>query len=109
MLSSPLPAWWKQDTAYYTYLYCQLLVGIPFFIFNTYVLYQLQVVGFTIGTDLDGQPCTTYCIVPWGGTQLDLNSILLYLNALAFALGGTLMVFLSAYSDFWSESHSFSS
>lgn len=102
---SSLLAWWKRDTAYYTYLYCQFLIGVPFFIFNTFMIYQLQVVGYAIGTDIDGKPCTTYCIVPWGGSRLDLNAVLLYLNALAFGLGGTLMVFLSAYSDFWGECH----
>ncbi len=101
--SFPLLGRWKRDSAYYTYLYCQFLIGIPILIFDTYVLYQLQVVGFLIGTDLDGQPCTKYCIVPWGGMQIDLNSVVLYLNAFAFALGGILMIFLSAYSDFWGE------
>jgi hypothetical protein len=53
MSFSPL-AWWTQDMAFHTFLYCQFLIGIPFFIFNTYVTCQLQVVGYLIGTDLDG-------------------------------------------------------
>ncbi|KAJ9609001.1 hypothetical protein H2200_006772 [Cladophialophora chaetospira] len=104
-MSFPLLASWRRESAYYTYLYCQFLIGVPYFIFNTYVLYQIQVVGFLIGTDVDGQPCTTYCIVPWGGTRLDLNTVLLYMNALGFPLGGALMIILSAYSDFWDQKH----
>jgi len=66
-------------------------------------LYQLQVVGYLIGTDSDGQPCVDYCLVPFGGQKLDLNSVLLYLNALGFGLGGALSLLISAYADFWGE------
>ena len=97
--------WWTRDTALHSYVFCQFLIGIPFAVFNTYVVYQLQVVGYLIGTDKQGQPCTTYCIVPWGNTRLDLNSVLLYLNALAFGLGGACSLFLCAYSDYWSRKH----
>ena len=97
--------WWTRDTALHSYVFCQFLIGIPFAVFNTYVIYQLQVVGYLIGTDNQGQPCTTYCIVPWGNTRLDLNSVLLYLNALAFGLGGACSLFLCAYSDYWSRKH----
>lgn len=103
-----LTAWWARDTALHTFVLCNFLIGLPFFVFNTYVIYQLQVVGFLIGTDADGLPCTTYCIVPWVGEQMDLNSVLLYLNAFAFGLGGACTMFLSAYSDFWCESLTFS-
>lgn len=100
-----LATWWARDTALHNYVFCQFLIGIPFAVFNTYVIYQLQVVGYIIGTDKQGQPCTTYCIVPWGNAQLDLNSVLLYLNALAFGLGGACSLFLCAYSDFWAKKH----
>lgn len=100
-----LKNWWTRDTALHSYVFCQFLIGIPFAVFNTYVIYQLQVVGYLIGTDKQGQPCTTYCIVPWGNTRLDLNSVLLYLNALAFGLGGACSLFLCAYSDYWARKH----
>ena len=96
-------AWWKQDTALNTYIFGLFLVGLPFTIFGTYVVYQLQVVGYLIGTDSDGQPCVDYCLVPFGSQKLDLNSVLLYLNALGFGLGGALSLLISAYADFWSE------
>lgn len=94
---------WKQDTAYNTFVYTQFLISLPFTVFNTYAIYQLQVVGFLIGTDAEGAPCMTYCIVPFGNDRLDLNSVLLYMNAMTFGLGGFIMVFLTAYADFWSE------
>ena len=100
-----LKNWWTRDKALHSYVFCQFLIGIPFAVFNTYVVYQLQVVGYLIGTDKQGQPCTTYCIVPWGNSQLDLNSVLLYLNALAFGLGGACSLFLCAYSDYWAKKH----
>lgn len=98
-----LVAWWKQDTALNSYIFSLFIIGLPFTVFGTYVIYQLQVVGYLIGTDADGQPCTTYCLVPFGNQRLDLNSVLLYLNALGFGLGGAMAVVLSAYADFWSE------
>ena len=64
-------------------------------------MYQLQIAGFLLGHDGTGQPCTTYCIVPWAGTELDLNAVILYLNAFTFGLGGCVTLFLSAYSDYW--------
>lgn len=97
-----LKAWWTRDTALHSFVLCQFLVDMPFSLFNTYVTYQLQVVGRVIGNDKDGHPCTgDYCIVPWGGTRLDLNALLLYLNALSFGLGGAVTLLLCAYSDFW--------
>lgn len=89
----------------HSYVFCQFIIGIPFAVFNTYVVYQLQVTGFLIGSDKQGQPCTNYCIVPWGNTRLDLNSVLLYLNALAFGLGGACSLVLCAYSDYWAKKH----
>lgn len=94
---------WKQDTALNTYVFGLFLIGIPFTIFGTYVIYQLQVVGFLIGTDGNGGACIDFCLVPFGREQLDLNSVLLYLNALGFGFGGVLVLLISAYADFWSE------
>lgn len=103
MTLSPISCW-KQDTARNTFIYTQFLISLPFTLFNTYAIYQLQVTGFLIGTDAQGAPCTTYCLVPFGGGRLDLNSVLLYMNAMTFGLGGFIMIFLTAYADFWSKS-----
>jgi hypothetical protein len=102
-MSFSLVALWKQDTALNTYLFGPFLIGFPFTIFTTYIIYQLQVVGYLIGTDANGQPCIDYCLVPFGSGKLDLNSALLYLNALGFGLGGVSAMLISAYADFWSE------
>lgn len=100
---SPRPIdWWKRDSARHSFILCQFLIGLPFSLFGTYIVYQLQVVGYFIGTDSKGEPCSTYCLVPFGGSRLDLNSVLLYLNALGLGVGGALMVFFSVYADFWS-------
>lgn len=97
-----LVSWWMRESARNSFVFCQFLIGLPFSLFGTYIIYQLQVVGYLIGTDAEGQPCSTYCLVPFGGSKLDLNSVLLYLNALGFGLGGALMVFFAVYADFWS-------
>lgn len=102
-MAPQLVAWWKRDSARNTFIYTNLVVGCAFAIFSTYIVYQLQFTGFLIGTDLDGQPCTTYCIVPFGNQRLDLNSVLLYMNAMTFGLGGTIAIFIIAYADFWSK------
>jgi len=94
-------AWWTRDTALHTYIYCQLLISLPFSVFTTYVTYQLQIVGFVIGNDGAGGPCETYCIIEWAGSKLDVNAILLYMNAFGIGLGGLVTLFLSAYSDYW--------
>ena len=98
-----LISWYKKDVARNTFIYTNFLVSAIGTIFGTYVSYQLQVTGFVIGTDLDGQPCTTYCIVPFGNRRLDLNSVLLYMNALTNGLAGFLTILIIAYADFWSE------
>lgn len=100
MAFSPV-AWWKRDTALNTYIYAQLLISLPFSVFGTYVTYQMQIAGFTIGDDGAGGPCTTYCIIEWAGSRLDLNAILLYMNAFGVGLGGLVTLILSAYSDYW--------
>jgi hypothetical protein len=97
-----LIASWKKDVALNSYIFCLFLIGLPFTIFGNYVIYQLQVVGFLIGVDVDGQPCVEYCLVPFGTRKLDLNSVLLYLNAMGFGLGGFLSLIISAYADYWS-------
>ena len=99
----PMLALWKQDTALNSYIFCLFLIGLPFTVFGTYVIYQLQVVGYLIGTDAQGQPCANYCLVPFGSHLVDLNSALLYLNAMGFGLGGASAVLISAYADFWSK------
>ena len=100
MTFSPVD-WWTRDTALHTYVYCQLLISLPFSVFSTYVTYQLQIVGFMIGTDGAGGPCETYCIIEWAGSKLDLNAILMYMNAFGIGLGGLVTLILSAYSDYW--------
>jgi len=102
MVLSPV-AYWKKDTPLNTYIYTLFLIGLPFTIFATYVIYQLQIIGFAIGSQSDGAPCETYCLVPFGNKILDLNSVILYLNAMGFGFGGFLSLFISAYADFWSE------
>lgn len=43
----------------------------------------------------------TFCIIEWAGSSLDLNAILLYMNAFGVGLGGLVTLILSAYSDYW--------
>ena len=92
MAFSPV-AWWKRDSALHTYIYAQLLISLPFSVFGTYVTYQMQIAGFM-----------TYCIIEWAGSRLDLNAILLYMNAFGVGLGGLVTLILSAYSDYWCKS-----
>jgi len=99
-------AWWGQNTARNTFIFANFIICFPGTLFNTYAVYQLQIIGFLIGTDINGEPCTTYCLVPFAGSRLDLNSVLLYMNAMTFGFGGFVMIFLTAYADFWSESPS---
>lgn len=94
-------AWWTSNTSLHTYVYAQLLISLPFSVFSTYTSYQMQVVGFTIGTDGAGGPCIDYCIVEWAGSKLDLNAVLLYMTAFGTGLSGFVTLFLAAYSDFW--------
>jgi hypothetical protein len=98
---SSLMRWWKKDQALHTYVYAQLLLSLPFSVFGTYVTYQIQTVGFIIGNDGQGGPCVDYCIVEWAGSKIDVNSVLLYMNAFGNGLGGFVTLFLSAYSDYW--------
>lgn len=97
--------WWKRDQALHTFVYAQLLLSLPFSVFGTYVAYQIQTVGFVIGNDGQGGPCVDFCIVEWAGTQMDVNSVLLYMNAFGIGLGGFVTLILSAYSDYWSKKH----
>ncbi|KAF2720486.1 hypothetical protein K431DRAFT_295163 [Polychaeton citri CBS 116435] len=96
-----LVRWWKSNVALQTFVYSQFLICLPFAVFNTYVMYQLQVTGYIIGSDDKGAVCTEYCIVEWAGSKLDLNSVLLYLNAFGTGLVGLLTLFLFAFSDCW--------
>ncbi|KAF2763360.1 hypothetical protein EJ05DRAFT_496194 [Pseudovirgaria hyperparasitica] len=96
-----LVTWWKSDIPYHTFMYTNFIVGFAFTPFAIYSNYQLQVTGFAIGTDIDGQVCSTYCVVPWGSGRIDLNAAILYMNALTFALGGVVTILIIAYADFW--------
>lgn len=91
----------KREPALFTYVFGLFLIGIPFAVFGTYIVYQIQFTGFLIGTDADGMPCMEYCLVPFGSQMIDVNSVMLYLNALGFGLGGVVSVFISAYADYW--------
>jgi hypothetical protein len=91
-------------TALHTYIYCQLLIYLPSSVFTTCVTYQLQIVGFVTGNNGQGGPCKTYFTIDWAGSKLDLNAILLYMNAFGVGLGGLVTLFLSAYSDYWCRS-----
>lgn len=93
--------WWKKDQALHTYVYAQLLLSLPFSVFGTYVAYQIQTAGFVIGNDGQGGPCVEFCIVEWAGSKIDVNSVLLYMNAFGNGLGGFVTLLLSAYSDYW--------
>ncbi|KAM0707711.1 hypothetical protein Q7P35_004358 [Cladosporium inversicolor] len=104
MAFSPV-AWWTRDTALHTYIYAQVLISLPFSVFGTYVTYQLQIAGMMVGDDGAGGPCMTFCIIEWAGSRLDLNAILLYMNAFGVGLGGLVTLILSAYSDYWSKKH----
>ncbi|KAI1846241.1 hypothetical protein JX265_010618 [Neoarthrinium moseri] len=102
-MASGLVSRWKRDSSLYTFIYTNFVVGLAFSIFSTYVLYQLQITGYFIGTDVDGLPCMTYCIVPFGSQQLDLNTVLLYMNAMTFGIGGAVTILIIAYADFWNQ------
>lgn len=94
----------QQNAARNTFIYTGFLISLPFWSFNTYTVFQLQVIGFVIGTDSNGDPCTgTYCIVPLGSQLLDINAVLLYMNAMTFGIGGAIGIFIIAYADFWSK------
>jgi hypothetical protein len=92
---------WNRDTALNTYIYAQVLISLPFSVFGTYVTYQMQIAGMMVGDDGAGGPCMTFCIVEWAGSRLDLNAVLLYMNAFGVGLGGMVTLILSAYSDYW--------
>lgn len=103
MTFSPV-ALWKRDTALHTYIFIAFIIGLPFTLLATYVVYQIQVLGFLLGTDSDGLPCVSYCLVPFGSKTLDLNSVILYLNAMGLGIGGFLSLIISAYADYFSRS-----
>ncbi|KXS93876.1 hypothetical protein AC578_9028 [Pseudocercospora eumusae] len=106
MLFGSLWSWWTSNTALHTYIYAQTLISLPFSVFSTYTTYQLQTVGYVIGTDRDGLPCMAhYCLVNWAGTRMDLNSVLLYMLAFSTGLSGLVTLFFAAYSDYWSRKH----
>lgn len=100
-MAKSLMSWWRRDIARNTFVYTNFVIGVPFYLFGTYSVYQIQVTGYMIGKDAEGLPCTTYCIVPFGKGRLDLNSVLLYMNAMTFGIGGFVVLFITAYPDYW--------
>ncbi|GAA5860683.1 hypothetical protein JCM5353_001129 [Sporobolomyces roseus] len=81
-------------------------IGPVFGTFGTYVSYQLQYIGYAIGAN-PGQPLGTGCLdlsqscrVPFGSGNVNLTSLILYLNAIAFALSGALCLLVSGVGDY---------
>jgi hypothetical protein len=94
----------SRNAARNTFIYTGFLISLPFWVFNTYAVLQLQVIGYIIGLDSNGEPCTgTYCLVPFGDQHLDINAVLLYMNAMTFGIGGFIGILIVAWADYWSE------
>ncbi|KIV89129.1 hypothetical protein, variant 1 [Exophiala mesophila] len=86
-----------------SYILVNFIVGLPFVAYGTYVIFQLQQIGFVIGHGVDEPTCMTSCIVPFGSSELDMNAVILYLNAMGFAFGGFIMIFVAALADYWKQ------
>lgn len=99
---------WAQlkSTRHYfsSYIWVNFIIGLPFIAYGTYVIFQLQQIGFIIGHGVDEPTCMTSCIVPFGSSELDMNAVILYLNGMGFAFGGFIMIFVAALADYWSMS-----
>lgn len=87
-----------------SYIWVNFIIGLPFVAYGTYVIFQLQQIGFIIGHGVDEPTCMTSCIVPFGSSELDMNAVILYLNGMGFAFGGFIMIFVAALGDYWSMS-----
>ena len=102
-----LLSWLSQlkSTRHYfsSYILVNFIVGLPFVAYGTYVIFQLQQIGFVIGHGVDEPTCMTSCIVPFGASELDMIAVILYLNAMGFAVGGFIMIFVAALADYWSK------
>lgn len=101
MTDTSIP-WWRKNTARNSYIYSLFLIGLPFTPVGTYFIYQIQVLGYLLGSQADGGPCVDYCLIPFGSNkQMDLNSAILYLNAIGLGVGGACSLLISAYADYW--------
>lgn len=96
----------KRKRYNYAFIFASFIIGLPFTAFGTYVIFQLQQIGFVIGHGVDNPICETSCIVPFGTGDLDLNAVILYLNAMSFGFSGFLIIFIAALGDYWREWHS---
>lgn len=84
----------------------QFAIGAPFSAFNTYIIYQMQIVGYTIGNE-PGQPrgsgCSllaTACEVPFGTNSfINYVSFNNYINAITYVSTGVLILALSGIGD----------
>ena len=87
----------------YSYVFASFVSSLPYASFSTYVRFQLQQIGFVIGHGVSSSVCETSCIVPFGSSELDLNAVLLYLNAMGFAIAGFVIIFIAALGDYSSK------
>ncbi|GAA6005501.1 hypothetical protein JCM11491_003662 [Sporobolomyces phaffii] len=85
-------------------------IGPVFGTFGTYATYQLQYISYAIGAN-PGQPMGSGCLdlaqacrVPFGASDINLTSLILYLNALAFAISGALCLIVSGVGDYMGKS-----
>ncbi|KAI3485411.1 hypothetical protein L1887_51335 [Cichorium endivia] len=84
----------------------QFAIGTPFSAFNTYIIYQMQIVGYTIGNE-PGQPrgsgCSllaTACEVPFGTNSfINYVSFNNYINVITYVSTGVLILALSGIGD----------
>lgn len=92
---------WKRETARNTFYFINFIYGLIFTIFGTYATSQLQTTAVLIGHDSSGGPCTVDCSVLMGTQRLDIQTVLLYLTALTFGLGGFITLNLVWFADLW--------
>ncbi|KAI1743765.1 hypothetical protein F4680DRAFT_319386 [Xylaria scruposa] len=89
------------------YFLSTFAIGPPFASFGTYVGFQLQNIGYTVG-HAPGEaprsgclPTATSCRVPFAGSgDVNLTSYVLYLNAIIYALSGGLTLIISGIGDY---------
>ncbi|TRX92646.1 hypothetical protein FHL15_006573 [Xylaria flabelliformis] len=89
------------------YFLSTFAIGPPFASFGTYVGFQLQNIGYTVG-NAPGKaprsgclPTATSCRVPFAGSgDVNLTSYVLYLNAIIYALSGGLTLIISGIGDY---------
>lgn len=93
----------KRKRYNWAFIFVSFIIGLPFTAFGTYVIFQLQQIGFVIGHGVDSPICELSCVVPFGTGDLDLNAVILYLNAMGFGIAGFLVIFIAALGDYWRE------